>query len=341
MRLLAISDLHLSHRRNRDGLAAMAHYPDDWLIVAGDVGERVEHLHFAIDQLRPRFAQVIWTPGNHDLWCPPDNRERTRGQARYDELVGICRAAGVITPEDPFAKWPGTLDSVTPSAIPAISDTSAISATSDTSATSATSAISATSDTSAISATSAISDTSATYICPLFLLYDYSFRPPDIARDDALAWARQSGVGCGDEAMLDPEPWPSREAWCHARCDETERRLAALPAEATTVLINHWPLRYDLARPPRVPRFSLWCGTTRTENWPRRFQARAVVSGHLHMRTTIVRHGVRHEEVSLGYPRDWRQSRGVDWYVRNVLPNPASHAYRFAPARDPFMMPQQ
>jgi hypothetical protein len=122
--------------------------------------------------------------------------------------------------------------------------------------------------------------------------------------------------------------------WC-------EVRLAALPAGGETVLINHWPLRYDLARPPRVPRFSLWCGTTRTEDWPRRFHARAVVSGHLHMRTTIVRHGVRHEEVSLGYPRDWHQDRGVDWYLRDVLPPAGTRSSRFAPARDPFMMPHQ
>jgi hypothetical protein len=174
----------------------------------------------------------------------------------------------------------------------------------------------------------------------LFLLYDYSFRPPEITRENAIPWARASGVVCGDELMLDPEPWASREAWCHARCDTAEQRLSALPGDARTVLINHWPLRYDLARPPRVPRFSIWCGTTRTEDWPRRFRARAVVSGHLHMRTTIVRHGVRHEEVSLGYPRDWHQDLGVDWYLRNVLPDDGDSPSRFVPARDPFMMRQ-
>ncbi len=294
MRLLAISDLHLSHKRNREGLEGVAHYPEDWLIVAGDVGERVEHLRFALDQLTPRFAKVIWTPGNHDLWCPPDATDRTRGQARYDQLVETCRTYSVLTPEDPYAQFP----------------------------------------------TSPVPNFQI-YICPMFLLYDYSFRPPDVTHEGALAWARETGVVCGDEQMLDPTPWPSRAAWCAARCDETEARLAALPVDAETVLINHWPLRYDLARPPRVPRFSIWCGTTRTEDWPRRFRARAVVSGHLHMRTTIVRHGVRHEEVSLGYPRDWQQDRGVDWYLRDVLTTTSKHASRFVPARDPFMIPLQ
>ena len=302
MRLLAISDLHLSHKLNRAGIEALGQYPEDWLIVAGDVGERVEHLRFALDQLTPRFAKVIWTPGNHDLWCPPDATDRTRGQARYDQLVETCRSYGVLTPEDPYAQFPSSpLPQFPSSSVPQF----------------------------------------PIHVCPMFLLYDYSFRPPDVTREGALAWARESGVVCGDEQMLDPTPWPSRSAWCAARCDETEARLSALPADAETVLINHWPLRYDLARPPRVPRFSIWCGTTRTEDWPRRFRARAVVSGHLHMRTTIVRHGVRHEEVSLGYPRDWHQDRGVDWYLRDVLTTTSEHASRFVPARDPFMIPLQ
>jgi 3',5'-cyclic AMP phosphodiesterase CpdA len=307
MRLLAISDLHVSHPINRNGVASMGEYPDDWLIVAGDVGEQVKHLHFTLGHLTRRFAKVIWIPGNHDLWCPADATDRTSGQARYDELVDICHSYGVLTPEDEFAVWP-----------PSHLRSSGASA-----------------------GKPSTSASSAIFICPLFLLYDYSFRPPEITHENAVLWARQSGVVCGDELLLDPAPWPSREAWCHARCDAAERRLSELPPDAETVLINHWPLRYDLARPPRVPRFSIWCGTTRTEDWPTRFRARAVVSGHLHLRTTLVRDGVRHEEVSLGYPRDWQHSRGVDSYLRDVLPDDGADAPRFVPARDPFMMRQQ
>ena len=105
-RLFATSDIHISHRANREALDALGDYPDDWLIVAGDVGERVEHLEMALGALVPRFARVIWTPGNHDLWCPAGATDRTRGQARYDELVGVCQARGVLTPEDSYATWP-------------------------------------------------------------------------------------------------------------------------------------------------------------------------------------------------------------------------------------------
>ena len=37
-RLLATSDLHISHRRNLAALLSLGQYPHDWLIVAGDVG---------------------------------------------------------------------------------------------------------------------------------------------------------------------------------------------------------------------------------------------------------------------------------------------------------------
>jgi hypothetical protein len=73
-----------------------------------------------------------------------------------------------------------------------------------------------------------------------------------------------------------------------------------------------------------------------TEDWGVRFRARAVVSGHVHLRTTLYRHGVRYEEVSLGYPRDWRQERGIDWYLREILPGTGLNAARWIPARDPY-----
>jgi 3',5'-cyclic AMP phosphodiesterase CpdA len=281
--LYAISDLHVSHRANREALPSIPPHPEDWLIVAGDVGEKPEHLVFALEVLTSRFARVIWTPGNHDLWTPHGAHDRTRGQARYDELVGICRRFNVLTPEDPYLVWP---------------------------------------------------DDPTIVIAPMFLLFDYSFRPPDVPLDAAVQWARDTSVVSGDELMLDPVPFPSCVEWCRARCDITEARLGALPESSSTILVNHWPLRYDLARPPRVPRFSIWCGTTRTATWATRFRARAVVSGHLHMRTTLWRDGIRYDEVSLGYPRDWRQDRGIGWYLRQVLPERQDE--RFVPWRDPF-----
>ena len=90
--------------------------------------------------------------------------------------------------------------------------------------------------------------------------------------------------------------------------------------ELPLVLINHFPLRSDLADTPFVPRFRIWCGTRRTEDWHVRFGAAVVVSGHVHIRRTDWRDGVRFEEVSLGYPRQWTQQRGIDAYLRQILP---------------------
>ena len=65
-------------------------------------------------------------------------------------------------------------------------------------------------------------------IAPLFLLYDYTFLPDGaLTKAQGLARAYETGIVCSDEALLHPDPYPSREAWCWARVEATERRLAA------------------------------------------------------------------------------------------------------------------
>jgi 3',5'-cyclic AMP phosphodiesterase CpdA len=163
-------------------------------------------------------------------------------------------------------------------------------------------------------------------LAPLFLLYDYTFRPDHVAPENAVEWAAEENILCSDEVLLHPDPYPSRPAWCHARVKDAEARLAAAAATAPLILINHWPLRRDLAVLPRVPRFSVWCGTMRTEDWHTRFNALAVLYGHLHIRSTHYRDGVRFEECSLGYPQNWDQRRGIEPYLRLVLPHGVSEA---------------
>ena len=159
-------------------------------------------------------------------------------------------------------------------------------------------------------------------LAPLFLLYDYSFRPDDVPEEEAISWAAEDNLLCSDEVLLHPDPYATKSAWCHARCDEAEERLTAAAARGPLVLINHFPLRRDLAILPRIPRFSIWCGTRRTEDWHLRFRAEAVIYGHLHIRGTHHRDGVRFEEVSLGYPQNWEPRRGIEPYLRQILPDP-------------------
>ncbi|KAF1916440.1 metallophosphoesteras-like protein [Ampelomyces quisqualis] len=168
-------------------------------------------------------------------------------------------------------------------------------------------------------------------VAPVFTLYDYSFRPAAVRLEDALAWAREQHIEATDEHLLHPDPYASRIEWCHALVDQTEAKLAAAVAahpNVPLVIAGHWPLREDVVTLVNIPRFSLWCGTKKTADWHTRYNAKVVVSGHLHIRRTDWRDGTRFEEVSLGYPRQWQecQDRGLDIndLLREILPGPAT-----------------
>lgn len=278
MRLLAISDLHLGHAENRAVLDDLADHRQDWLILAGDIGETLSHVALAFEALAPRFARVIWVPGNHELWTTEEAGGFLGGQAKYDALVDLARRYGVVTPEDAYPLWPQS-----DPAAPALA------------------------------------------ICPLFLLYDYSFRPAWVSLDGLRDWAVEGHALCADEMHLSPEPYPDRPTWCRARVAQTAERLAALPAGTRTILINHFAMRRDLLFIRRVPRLAPWCGTVATEDWHRRFNAAVVVTGHQHTPRTDWRDGTRFEEVSLGYPREWHrrfETLRLGTILRTILPPP-------------------
>ena len=77
MKIRAISDLHLASSANREALVELPAFNSDWLIVAGDIGEKFEHVRLAFEILTQRFAKVFWVPGNHDLWAIPEERGAT------------------------------------------------------------------------------------------------------------------------------------------------------------------------------------------------------------------------------------------------------------------------
>jgi len=272
MQLLALSDLHVEHKQNREALTALVSRKQDWLILAGDVSDSLAGLSWTLDLLAPKFARLLWVPGNHELWTGSAEGERERGEARYQRLVEVCRERSVLTPEDAFVDWPLQVQG------------------------------------------------NAVRIALLFLLYDYSFAPDAcVGREAAVAWAADEGILAADEVRLHPDPYPSREAWCHARVAAAEARLAEAASTHALVLVNHWPLRRDLVRLGRVPRYSPWCGTRATESFHRQYRALVSVHGHLHVRASDERDGVRFEEVSLGYPAHWDPAHGADRYLRRIL----------------------
>lgn len=303
-KLYAISDLHISYKFNHEAFQLLTPHPEDALILAGDIGEKLEHLRSAFTLCTALFKQVFWVPGNHELYTLPHasdvahdenamspttpatthipEPENLRGVAKYLECVKIANEYGVITPEDEYITWHAD---DTPTSMKVL-------------------------------------------ICPMFLLYDYSFRPPDVSREQALDWAMEENIRATDESLLYPDPYRTRDEWCEALLEKTQERLwIALDkkdANTKVVLINHWPLREDTITIPAVPRFSLWCGTTKTHDWHRTYQADVVVTGHLHVRRTDFIDGVRFEEVSLGYPKQWEGARergkGVNEMLREIMP---------------------
>lgn len=270
--LRAVSDLHVGHRGNQEIVDALhPGHPGDWLIVAGDVADRIVDVMRTLGSLRRRFAEVIWVTGNHELWSRGKDPEKLRGVQRYEKLVSECRSIGVHTPEDPWPVWTGHGGPVR--------------------------------------------------VAPLFLLYDYSFTAPGTStKEESLAYAYNTGVVCTDEHLLHPDPFETREQWCHDRVASTGRRLAAeADPEVPYVMVNHWPLVREPTRVLRYPEFAQWCGTELTADWHVRFPTAAMVYGHLHIPRSTVYDGVPFEEVSLGYPREWRK-RGLPAELARPVP---------------------
>jgi 3',5'-cyclic AMP phosphodiesterase CpdA len=271
--LFAVSDLHCSYPENQRIVNDLRPQSgDDWLIVAGDVGEIFGDIENALRLLRQQFAKVIWAPGNHELWTHSEDPIQLRGDARYRALVHMCRDNDILTPEDEFAVWPGPAGPMT--------------------------------------------------IVPLFQLYDHSWLAPGTTtKKESLEYAYGTGVVATDEMMLHPDPYRDRGSWCEARLKESERRLSALGPDMKTVLVSHWPLVRQPTDVLRFPEFAQWCGTTGTADWHIRFRAEVAVYGHLHIPRTTRYDGVRFEEVSLGYPREWSKRTKPPVLPKNVFPD--------------------
>lgn len=160
-------------------------------------------------------------------------------------------------------------------------------------------------------------------VVPMFLLYDYTFRPEGTSTAlAALALARERNVVATDEFLISPEPYPTRDAWGRARIEATRKRLDAIDPAEQTILINHWPLRREPTDALMYPEFALWCGSELTHDWHTRYRAACAVYGHLHIPRTTWYDDVRFEEVSVGYPREWKRRGLPDPLLRQIWPDP-------------------
>ncbi|AGF72724.1 metallophosphoesterase family protein [Corynebacterium halotolerans] len=140
-------------------------------------------------------------------------------------------------------------------------------------------------------------------VVPLFTLYDYSFRRPGMTVEQAVEAARENQIMMTDEFAI--APFADIRAWCWDRLAYSIKRLSRI--DGPTILVNHWPLVQEPTLNMRWAELGLWCGTRHTRTWAERYNAEAVIYGHLHMPGVVEVGGVPHIEVSLGYPREWER----------------------------------
>src|SRR5258708_1917621 len=96
MRIFAISDLHTDFKENRllvEGISDTA-YLDDVLIVAGDIGHRLDTIRNTLSTLRSKFSRVFFTPGNHELWTRGENQNSIE---KLNEVLALCDSLGIQT----------------------------------------------------------------------------------------------------------------------------------------------------------------------------------------------------------------------------------------------------
>ena len=70
MKVFAISDIHVDYMENLDWLNNLSKFDfkNDILMVGGDVTDNITLFERAMTELRSRFNEVLFVPGNHDLW---------------------------------------------------------------------------------------------------------------------------------------------------------------------------------------------------------------------------------------------------------------------------------
>ncbi len=75
LRIYAISDIHIDFAENLRWLNNLSFfdYLNDVLILAGDVTHIISLFEKTIRDLRKRFFEVLFIPGNHDLWVRHSN----------------------------------------------------------------------------------------------------------------------------------------------------------------------------------------------------------------------------------------------------------------------------
>ncbi len=97
MRIYAISDIHIDYKVNRQWLNELSRqeYVNDILIIAGDITSDIKLLEYVFKELKSCFLEVLYVPGNHDLWVMDNNNITSIG--KFYKIIEMAENNGIVT----------------------------------------------------------------------------------------------------------------------------------------------------------------------------------------------------------------------------------------------------
>lgn len=105
MRIFAVSDIHVDFEDNLRWFQNLSRldYSEDLLILAGDVTDSLPLFEKIMRDLRDRFREVFYVPGNHDLWV---HRSATAANSfeKLRMIREIAKNCGILM--EPYCRGP-------------------------------------------------------------------------------------------------------------------------------------------------------------------------------------------------------------------------------------------
>lgn len=98
MRLFALSDIHVDYADNARCVEGLSDtdYRDDVLILAGDLTEDSGLLGWCLARFAAKFRQVLFVPGNHDLWVRRSPADMC-SLRKFEQVMAVAADSGVST----------------------------------------------------------------------------------------------------------------------------------------------------------------------------------------------------------------------------------------------------
>ncbi len=97
MRIYSISDIHIDFTENAQWIKQISEkkFKQDTLIFAGDAAHDLQMLQNGLLQLRSKFQNIFFVPGNHDLWI--HNSDWNDSLEKFEALITWCYEQGIYT----------------------------------------------------------------------------------------------------------------------------------------------------------------------------------------------------------------------------------------------------